>query len=468
MKTLAIRNLLAVCGLALAFMLTTQHAVYAQLECNRTGTPIVTSGDISLSDTVQSIRLFRDGRSSTCTFTRPATTSAVSVNADAYTFTNTTGGTACISVELDATGCGAATNQISMAAYSPSYSPSAVTTNVIGDPGLSTGQNFFNTMTFSVPAGATYVIVVHTVNNATTCAGYTFRQYIYNGCRQPGYDAANDSSADLAIFRPSGGQSFWYSTPVTGGAVTTTQFGASGDVPVSGDYVGDETTKPAVFRNGTWYTSTNPATNYGAKQFGLSGDIPVPGNWDRDDITDLGVFRPSNNTWYILRSSDNTLMSIVFGATGDKPVPADYDGDNRTDFAVYTPGTGLWRVIGSFGNFNSLTLTQNFGQSGDIPVAADYDGDAKADLAVFRPSQGGWYIYRSSLTTGNTLFVPFGASGDIPAPADYDGDLKADQAVFRPSTGAWYVNRSTAGSIGVQFGQNGDAPVSAPNPNTNQ
>jgi hypothetical protein len=469
MKTLARINLLALCGLAIAVLLTAQHTAYAQLECNRVGAAITTTGDIALTDTVQSIRLFRDGRGSTCTFTRPATTSAVSVNSDAYTFTNTTGGAACISVELNAVGCGVATNQISMAAYSPSYNPAAVTTNVIGDPGLSTGTNFFTTMTFSVPAGATYVIVVHTVNNGTTCGSYTFNQYIYNGCRAPGTDIANDGRADLTVFRPSASNSNWYALDLTSG-LNSVQLGSTGDIPVPGDYDGDEATNAAVFRpsNGTWYTSSNPANNYGAKAFGMSGDIPVQGNWDRDDITDLGVFRPSNNTWYILRSSDSTLLQLTFGTTGDKPVPADYDGDNKTDFAVFTPSTGQWRVIGSFGNYGAFTTSQTFGQSGDIPVPADYDGDAKADLAVFRPSEGGWYIFRTSLTTGQVQFVQWGASGDMPAPADYDGDKKADQAVFRPSNSTWYILRSTAGATAAQFGQSGDQPVSAPNPNTNQ
>jgi hypothetical protein len=393
----------------------------------------------------------------------------VSVNSDAYTFMNTTGGPACISVELDATGCGVATNQISMAAYSPSYSAAAVTTNVIGDPGLSTGQNFFTSMTFSVPAGATYVIVVHTVNNATTCPSYTFRQYIYNNCRAPGTDIANDGRADLTVFRPLASNSGWYALDLTSG-LNSVNLGSTGDIPVPGDYDGDEATNAAVFRpsNGTWYRDSNPANNYNAIAFGVSGDIPVQGNWDRDDITDIGVFRPSNNTWYILRSSDSTLMQLVFGASGEKPVPADYDGDNKTDFAVWNPTSGVWRIIGSFGNYNSLTNTQTFGQSGDIPVAADYDGDAKADLAVFRPSVGGWYIFRSSLTAAQTQFVQWGASGDRPQPADYDGDKKADPAVFRPSDSTWHVLRSTAGASSTQFGQSGDQPASSPNPNTNQ
>lgn len=465
MKNFNNRSLLALCSLAFALLLTANVSVsYAQQECNSLGAPLATSGDLSATDTAQTLRLFRDGRSSTCSFNRTATTSAGSYNSDQYTFTNSTGSAICVFVDLDATGCGAATNQLSMAAYLTSYNPASILTNLIADPGLSTGANFANSMSFSVPAGATYVIVVHNINAGTTCASYTFKRYVTNNCRVAGFDAANDGSADLAVARTSGGVINWYSLPLTGGPAVSTQFGSAGDIPVPGDYNGDEATDIAVFRpsNGNWYTSTNPATNYGAKQFGQSGDVPVQGDYDRDGNTDLAVYRPSNNTWYVFRSSDSTLLAFTLGQAGDKPVPADYDGDGKTDFAVFRPSNGLWTTVASSGNYGSLNNQILFGNSTDTPVPADYDGDGKSDIAVFRPTEG-WYILRSSLTTGQVQFVQFGAAGDIPQPADYDGDKRADEAVFRPSNGTWYLLRSTSGTFAAQFGQSGDQPVTAQN-----
>ena len=180
-----------------------------------------------------------------------------------------------------------------------------------------------------------YVIVVLSVNAASTCPSYTFRRTITNGCRNTGFDAANDGSADLALFRPSGGLATWQTKTLTG-APTSTQLGSSGDIPVPGDYTGDETSDVAVFRpsNGTWYTTTNPATNYGARRWGISTDLPVQGDYDRDGITDLAVYRPSEGNWYILRSSGNVFSQVTQGTAGDKPVPADYDGDGKTDVAV--------------------------------------------------------------------------------------------------------------------------------------
>jgi len=461
---------LVIFGLSIIFMVIAGHSeANAQAECHSLGAPLVTTGDISGTDTAQTSRMFRDGRGSTCLFNRAQTTSAGSYLADSYTFTNSSGGPICVYVDLDATGCGVATNQISMAAYLTSYNPASILTNVIADPGLSTGGNFATSMSFSVASGATYVIVVHNINAGTFCASYTLKRYVTNNCRNAGFDAANDGSADLALFRPAGNLSIWKTAPI-GGGVSTTQFGSTGDIPVPGDYTGGGTTSLGVFRgsNGTWYTSTNPATNYGAQRWGIAGDVPVQGDYDRDGITDLAIFRPSEANWYILRSSGNVYQVVQWGSVGDKPVPADYDGDGKTDVAVYKPSNGLWTVSSSAGNYGSNTNQILFGLPTDIPVPADYDGDGKDDIAVYRPSEGNWYINRSSLTTGQLQVVTFGTNGDIPQPADYDGDRKADQAVFRPSNGSWWVLRSTAGLYATTIGQTGDIPATAPNSNTNQ
>ena len=85
-------------------------AVLSQGECNIVGTPLVTTGDISPSDPDQTLRLFRDGRNTTCLFNRTPTTAGTGTyDFDQYTFTNTEAGPVCVQVDLDATGCGVAT-----------------------------------------------------------------------------------------------------------------------------------------------------------------------------------------------------------------------------------------------------------------------------------------------------------------------------------------------------------------------
>lgn len=451
-----------------AFVFAAVAPGFAQNKCVSLGPPVVQTGSIATGDTAQSGRLNRDGRGSTCEFLRtPPAPFTGALLSDSYTYTNTSAGPICVFVELDATGCGVATNQISIAAYLTSYNPAAVTANLIGDPGLSSGQNFATAMSFTVPAGATYVIVVHNINAGTFCPSYTFRKWETNNCKDPGFDHNTDGQADLAIFRPQAANSPWASFSIATGGGISANLGSTGDIPVPGDYDGNQTYEPAVFRgsNGTWYTSTDPGTNYGARLWGVAGDIPVQGDYDRDSITDLAIYRPSNNRFYILRSSGMVYQEVPLGVAGDKPVVADYDGDGKTDPAVFRPSNGRWIWLTSAGNLLSYNQLIH-GVSTDLPVPADYDGDGKADVAVYRPSEGGWYILRSSLSAlgvGQNLFVQFGTAGDMPQPADYDGDRRADQAVFRPSTGTWWIQRSTAGLFVKEFGVSSDIPATSPN-----
>jgi hypothetical protein len=453
-------------ALTVIWMSGISTSVTAQNECNVTGAPIVTTGSISAADPNQVGRLFRTiTNTTTCQLRRTATTSGTAaLDFDQYTFTNDTGGPICVFVDLNATGCGIANNQISMAAYSPSYDPASILTNLIAEPGGSTGQNFATSMSFAVPTGGTYVIVVHNINAGLACPSYTFTRTITTNCRKAGFDHNNDGSADLAIWRPSPSDSLWSSFSLATQGGISASLGSTGDIPVAADYDGDEITEPAVFRGtlGTWYLSTDPSTNYGARRWGLAGDIPVNGDYDRDGLIDLAVFRPSTNTWYVLRSATSSYHEFVFGASGDIPVIEDYDGDGKTDPALFRPSNGLWTILQSSGDYRSIYIQMFWGLGTDEPVPADYDGDGKADVAVFRPSDGNWYIFRSSVATSQLFVANFGQNGDIPQPADYDGDLRSDPAVFRPSTATWWLQRSTSGVAAVEFGANGDIPASRP------
>lgn len=279
------------------------------------------------------------------------------------------------------------------------------------------------------------------------------------------FDFDGDHKADIAVYRDGntpGAPSWWYVLRSSNDLFQAVQFGASGDKPMPVDFNGDGKADFAVWRpsNGTWYTSLDPAINYGAIGWGQNGDVPMPGDFNGDGRADYAVYRPASGMWYVLRSSDFGFQQQQFGTSTDKPVLGDFDGDGKNDYAFYRPGAtasldSFWNVIQSGGGLVRSVL---FGDGGDLPVPADYDGDGITDFAVYRPSNRTWY---TSLNPAiNYGAIQWGAEGDVPTPADYDGDSKADIAIFRPGSTNWYILRSTNGTvIAQQWGLPGDRPI---------
>ena len=61
----------------------------------------------------------------------------------------------------------------------------------------------------------------------------------------------------------------------TGGGLRNVAWGATGDVPVPGDYDGDGRDDVAVYRNGTWYLLRSTAGATGLI-WGVGSDLPTP------------------------------------------------------------------------------------------------------------------------------------------------------------------------------------------------
>jgi hypothetical protein len=269
-------------------------------------------------------------------------------------------------------------------------------------------------------------------------------------------DFDSDGKTEITVFRPSTGD--WFIRNSADASDRHYRFGLNGDIPVAADYDGDGQTDYAVFRPSSkiWYVVRSSDSQLAMVRFGLSEDIPVPADYDGDGKTDYAVFRPSNGNWYV-QGSLAGFSQIPFGIQGDKPVVGDYDGDGKSDYAVWRPSSGTWYIYRSF---SRDYLIFNFGTNGDIPIQGDFDGDQRLDVGVWRPSEGVWYINQSR--TSSLMTNRFGLEGDTPILGDFDGDGKTDFSVWRPSSGTWYSQQSRDGFRTVQYGENGDVPVTSP------
>ncbi len=150
--------------------------------CGGGPTQSIPASTLTASDLSQPDRLARDGVPSTCNGKAcpGAINSAGTRRYKKFTFTNSGGSTACLTVSIDATGCG---TDIESAAYLNTYTPPTAQGDAagnlclgyLGDSGISGLGTTVNSASYdvSVPANSNVVVVVTTAAGSTTCSNFS-------------------------------------------------------------------------------------------------------------------------------------------------------------------------------------------------------------------------------------------------------------------------------------------------------
>jgi N-acetylneuraminic acid mutarotase len=224
-------------------------------------TPIVINGNIDDGDPTQTDRLLRSNIPQTCPASNTCETFADGLqhHYDAYTFTNTTGATQCVTVNTN-TAC-TGNNFIFVAAYLDSFDPNNICNNWIGDSGSNPNPEQAFSLTMEI--GETFVIVVSEVTPDAGCPSYTMT--ISGLCGGGGTPTPTPSPTCTPVGTPGPwSQASPYPTTIAfyGWAQTATHFyvfgGISDDVVVNNVYRMDIATGVWEPRSPMLFTSVAP------------------------------------------------------------------------------------------------------------------------------------------------------------------------------------------------------------------
>jgi serine/threonine protein kinase len=164
--------------------------------------------------------------------------------------------------------------------------------------------------------------------------------------------------------------------------------------------------------------------------FGRMGDVPVAGNWNGDPSDEPGVYRPSAGNFIFWGEIAMDPVHVGFSQPGDWPIVGDWRGTGRDDVGLYRPGTGTF-YLGS-GEIGDPVTEVAYGGPTQVPLAGDWDGDGRTDVGVYRP---GDRTFDRRAENGTPLPpIVFGEPGDIPLSGDWDGDGRDEVGVYRMST----------------------------------
>ena len=178
--------------------------------------------------------------------------------------------------------------------------------------------------------------------------------------------------------------------------------------------------------------------------FGVPGDLPLMGDWDGNNVSTPGMFRPSNGFAYLANTNATQVAPIefFFGIGGDIPLAGDWDGDGRDSLSIYRPSTGRFYVSNElrtqFAEFDFA-----FSLPGSVPFAGDFNGDGRDDVGLYRKSDG-YVVMRfmgSPAPQADRAFY-VGSEAETVIAGDWTGDGVDTVAWHNSDAGLWYFRLS--------------------------
>jgi murein DD-endopeptidase MepM/ murein hydrolase activator NlpD len=166
-----------------------------------------------------------------------------------------------------------------------------------------------------------------------------------------------------------------------------------GDVAVAGDWNGDGRDTVGVRRDASFHLYDelelfDPLADLdeeGAAAhvvvFGEADDLPVVGDWNGDERDTVGIRR--GDTWFLLDDHEDVEPDhvVVFGREpGDEPIVGDWNGDGRDTIGVRREGRWLLRNVLAAG-YADVVFTFGDGPA-EVAVVGDVTGDGRDTVGV--------------------------------------------------------------------------------------
>ena len=202
-------------------------------------------------------------------------------------------------------------------------------------------------------------------------------------------DWNGDGYHEVGVFRPGTNRFYLDLTGDylinTGAGDSSFVMGAAGDLPLVGDWNGDGFDEVGLFRpsSNQFFLDVdgngqiNVAGGDRGFSMGASGDLPLTGDWNGDGFDEVGLFRPATNVFYLDMDGNDAIslangdVSFAMGAANDRPLVGDWNNDCSDEVGLFRPSNNQFFLDANGNAVFSLSDSDKtffMGQSGDLPL----------------------------------------------------------------------------------------------------